>query len=209
MNLVIFDLPAVVNYDHLPLRQCLIRAVGHIMGKEPALESINWNGNCTGKVMELFRKTIDRLPTLDEYQQVKKVFLEELKLYFIHSEESFEVWPGVQNIFESIARKRDWEYFIISDYWADDTRFILDSCGVYTKRLKLFTADDAISSQEIISKILERYPLSERESLYVLSDHIDMSLFSAFNNKVKKMRPPRRNLANVLEYPRFSKLFIS
>ncbi len=208
MNIAIFDLAAVVRYDHLSLRKCLVSALREVLGEEAQTQDIDWNGNCSGVLMDVFKNTIDRFPNDDEYQRVTKSFRNCLKQYFVESEESFDVWPGVQNIFQSLSKKKNWEFFIVSDYWFKGTKFILDSCGIYSKKLNLYTADDALSAADNINRIISKHKKGKKDRLYLLNNEVRKKELDFSKKKIERIKMPFRKKSKKVEYPRFSKLFI-
>ena len=208
-NLVIFDLPAVVRYDHLPLRKALIAALESVIPATPMLRDITWSQNAAGVISQIFERTIDRSPTAEEKEGIKFAFHNNLKEYFLLTDDPFDVWSGVQNIFESMDRRADWDYFIISDYWRKSTEFILDSCGIFSRKKHLLTAEDGISANEIIKNLDQNDSLEGNEVVYLMARDIDHVEKPAAGMRLEKMHPPHRRKADVLEYPRFTQLFSS
>lgn len=206
-NLIIFDLPAVINYNHLPLRACLRNAVYKVLPTEIELAEIDWANNCSGVVMDIFMKVNGQFPTNIQYDQIKQNFMKGLKDYFIDNEETFDVWPGIQNILSSLDKKPNWEYVIISDYWLENTRFILDSCGIFSRGLNLYTAENGLSSKDIVKQLTQNNENTELCTTYLLANDIK------FEKKLKEatrwsyIEPPRKTKTGVLKYPQFSKLF--
>lgn len=205
-NLVIFDLPAIVNYDHLPLRKSLIEAIAEVMDVAPVTADIDWNNNSSGVLIDIFVATLKRFPTSEENEAIRSHFMASVKEYFLAHEDPFDVWPGIQNIFGSLDKKQNWNYFVVSDYWLECTRFILNSCGIFTRNLNLHTAEEGLSSTEIIRSLIRQR--KQGESLYILARDVDFETIPAERQGWQRIKPPgKTSHSGFLEYPRFSKLF--
>lgn len=207
MNLVVFDLPAVVSYSQVAMRYCLKDAISEVLDLPIDYNEVDWLPNCSGIVLEEFKKKAGRFPADEEYLQVQQKFNTQLKRHFLETDDSFEVRPGVQNLFEKIRKKSDWDFYLFSDFWKDDTKFILNSCGVHSKKVKLFSADDALSSSDALNRLLNK------KRKYSLVHQVTLGI--DFDEKVLKSNPVRLvNLGNVKEqdyfvYPKFKELFKS
>ena len=208
-NLVILDLPAVVNYDHLPLRKALVAAFQSSMQCTPVVTDIDWSQNAAGVINQVSRKSCGRLPSAEETGKIKAVFHDYLKQYFLLNEDSFEVWSGIQNIFESLDKRPDWDYIIVSDYWHDSTAFMLNSCGIFSRKMKLLTADDGVSPQEIVRDITQNGTIGPDDVVYLMAREIQQLDKNASKARLHRINPPHKPKADLLEYPRFSKLFTS
>lgn len=208
MNRVFFDLPAVIRYNNIPLRECLIEALRVITGTEINQDELSWNENCSGVLINVFRDKLGRFPTNDEFEKVQLGFRSNLKRLFLQHEDLFDVWPGVQNVFESIERREDWEYYLVSDYWEVGTRFILDSCGVHSNSLKMCTADDALSSSDAIQRILNGKSDSSSGSSYlVVSSHSSTSKRITIDDPSLLVLDHTQVSSEGEDYPRFDELF--
>ena len=208
MNRVFFDLPAVVRYNNIPLRECLMEALREVTGASIDQHELSWNENCSGVLINVFRDKLGRFPSNEEFEKVQHGFRAHLKELFLRREDMFDVWPGVQNVFESIDRREDWEYYLVSDYWEVGTRFILDSCGVHSGSIKMCSADDALSGSDAIQRILNGKGGSSVHSAYVI-----VSSHSSTSKRIS-IDDPRLTVINHTDitsknedYPRFSELF--
>ncbi|WP_417593136.1 hypothetical protein [Owenweeksia hongkongensis] len=209
MNRVFFDLPAVIKYDNIPLRECLMEALRTITKTPIDQQDLSWNENCSGVLINVFRNNLGRFPSNEEYDEVRALFRENLKKLFIEEEEMFDVWPGVQNVFESIEKRKDWEYYLVSDYWEIGTRFILDSCGVHSGSLKMCTADNALSGSDAIQRILNGKGKSKTrgEAFLVVSSHTSTAKHIAIDQPSLTIIDHTSITSSDDVYPRFSELF--
>ncbi len=206
-HLVIFDLPAVVRYDHLPLRKALIKAIENNMPTTPSLQDINWSDNVRGVVFQIFNTSFGRIPTLAEIEAIRHDFNIHLKTYFLSEDDPFDVWSEIQNIFKALDRRKDWDFLIISDYWRKPTEFILNSCGIHSPQIKLLTAEAGLSSSELIKSFAGDNFLSGDAVIYLMARSIGEIKDLSFVRMLKRLSPPLKLKANMLEYPRFNKLF--
>lgn len=204
---MIFDLPAVVQFDRISVRQCLIDAVQDQLQTKLVLDDVNWSLNCRGVMLQVLQNTVHRTPTEDEYSSIKKAFNKCLKRYYLDTDDYFDVWPGVQNIFESLQKKKKWDFAIISDYWEKGTRFILDSCGIYSKGMKLFTAEYGTSSGDILHLMKQQWNIKPDDNVYVVSSSKDLRKLAREILKGDAVKMPYNSKEDHLKYPRFSKLF--
>lgn len=209
MNRVFFDLPAVIKYNNIPLRECLMDALRAVTKTPIDQEDLSWNENCSGVLINVFRNNLGRFPSNDEYEEVRKLFRENMKNLFLQKEDMFDVWPGVQNVFESIEKRKDWEYYLVSDYWEIGTRFILDSCGVHSGSLKMCTADDALSGSDAIQRILKQAKKQDKdgEAFLVVSSHTSTSKHIAIDFPSLMVIDHTSLTSSEKGYPRFSELF--
>ena len=208
-HIVIFDLPAVVRYDHLPLRKALISAIGEVLDCNPVVTDIDWSRNVTGVVFQIYEHTGLKFPGIVEVNHIEKKFHSNLKEYFLTHDDPFDVWSGVQNIFKSLDKRPDWDYMIISDYWRKPTKFILNSCGIYSKKLNLLCAEYGKSSGEIISDLTKHQERIGSEMIFLLAKEIKSLKDIERLDKLKLITPPHKKKADLVEYPRFAKLFAS
>lgn len=208
MNLAVFDLSSVVRYDAAPIRACLVAAIQETLGKVPQLDGLNWKGNCSGVLLDIFMQSEQRFPTSEEYDLVKQKFTRCLKAYFIDADENFEVMPGVQSLFNSLDKKSNWRYVIVSDYWSNNTDFLLTSCGIYTKKKKVFSADEALSSIDLINRLCYKYKMKPgKDTLYLVSERFKRRDVFFDKAAVQCVLPPFTKKTKYREYPKFSKVF--
>lgn len=177
------------------------------MSCTPVVKDINWRENAMGVVIQIFNKTYGRNPEPAEVENIRLDFHTFLKEYFLHDEDPFDVWSGIQNVFESLDRRQDWDYVIISDYWLKSTEFILNSCGIHSSRMKLLTAEDGKSPRDVIRDYGKKHRLRGDEVVYLMAREIDEVVGSSAVNRLERIKPPHKKKADLLEYPRFSKLF--
>jgi len=208
-NLVIFDLPAVVSYDHLLLRKALVAVFRASMPCPLVVRDIDWSENARGVLNQVYQRSCNRLPEPEEVERIRKDFHKELKEYFLLNDDAFDVWSGVQNIFETLDRREDWDYVIVSDFWRESTEFILSSCGIFSRKKYLLTPDDGISTAEIIKNFGNLHQLQGDEVLYLMARGIDEVESPPSVSRMERIRPPHRKKADMLEYPHFNKLFTS
>lgn len=185
-----------------------MEALREVTGAELNQHELSWNENCSGVLINVFRDKMKRFPSNEEYLQVQEIFRTKLKELFLIKEDLFDVWPGVQNVFESIERRKGWEYYLVSDYWEVGTRFILDSCGVHSGALKMCTADDALSGSDAILRILNsKSEESVNSAFLVVSTHTSTSKRITIDDPRLRVIDHTQISDDLEDYPRFADLF--
>ena len=205
-DLAVFNLPAVVRYDREPLRMALLDAVNSTMGWSQNPDQVSWRGNVNRVLHNLFKVEIGRTASFAERSKISKAFTENVKVYFLQNEDTFEIRPGVQSIFGHIEKNKDWKYCIISDYWSEVTHFILQSCGVFSKNKLTITADDAENPEDQLECALNRLEKKNAREANIYMINGDNTLV---RSKVIKQITPKfeKGKPNFFYYPRFSQLF--
>ncbi|MGB0176795.1 MAG: hypothetical protein ACPF9D_06500 [Owenweeksia sp.] len=204
MKLVIFDLPAVIDYRQEDLRPLLQLAVEESLGREISLDSISWEENCSGVLLDIYKKELGRFPSNKEYLAVKAGFLQRLKDHFMKLENLYDVQHGVQSILMQLQSSPDWGFCIVSDYWQEATHFMLDSCGIYRKNIELYTADDALSSHDLIQKITSGRTAAD---VYFIGQQFRVLPNMRQPIHFIAMKGLGRNALNRFSYPKFTDLF--
>jgi hypothetical protein len=124
----------------------------------------------------------------------------------LDQEEPFDVWPGVQNVFRSIEEIEEWDYLIVSDYWRKPTEFILNSCGITTKRKKLLTAELGNSGEEIVDRLSRSDTWRYADSIFLLSRFLKWQGTDLNDPRLRMIPAPHLMKSGLLEYPRFHRL---
>ncbi len=208
LKLVIFDLPAVINYSQDELKPLLRSAVEESLGREISLNTVSWEENCSGVLLDIYKRELDRFPSNQEYLLVKNSFLHKLKNHFIKLEGLYDVQHGVQNIIVELQASPEWAFCIVSDYWKEATHFMLDSCGVYRKNIDLYTADDALSNQDLVGKLTGKYYQEKRiNEVYLISEQNPLSAAHSHDFHFISTKGGGRNSLNYFSYPKFTDLF--
>jgi len=206
MNLAVFNLPAVIRFSRTSLRKNLLRAVVDYTGWQLRGEDVNWNGNCSEVLMEIFIKCGPRYPYLSEIDDISQSFTKKVKTAFSRGEIELEVRPGVQSVFRQIENLSDWQYCVVSDYWSDITHFMLQSCGVFSKNKLTLTADDALSIEDQLQQLMLNIKSPESSRVIFINgeeERIDLETHQTIHVGL------RRSESNYFFYPRFTELFSS
>ena len=207
MNIVVFDLPAVVSYDRKSIRQLLLASVNEAYRLDIGYHEVDWSANCSGIVLELYKNAYGKFPGIAEYESAQEGFKQKLREYYLSGEELFEVRSGIQNLFYQLDKREDWNYYVISDFWHKDTLFLLNSCGVHSKNINLYTADDALSMEDVFSKIANKVSYKKPISLYQATVETKITIPSAKNVILKAFPLQKQLSANYFEYPKFNDIF--
>ena len=208
LKLVIFDLPAVIDYRKEDLRPLLQEAIEENLGQKVSMEFLRWEENCSGVLLDVFKRIAERFPTNEEFEAIKSSFNIKLRSHFMKRENLYDVRHGVQSILMQLQTLPDWHYCIVSDYWQEPTPFILESCGIYRKNIDLYTADDALSSQDLVNKvILKRQVNKSFREIFLISDQASLPVTSRQPVHFISLKMLSRNALNHFAYPKFADLF--
>ncbi len=205
-RLTIFSLEAVIRYSENDLRRLLFELLKEhhsIKIKEDPAPEIH---NFEGLLNFIFKSNLDRKPNKEERQFYRKSFKSAIKKLYLEDEDSFEVRPGVQSLFNHLEKEKRWKYGIISDFWEDSTKFILQSCGIFSKGKWTIYAEEAEARKDQVDILVNQVKKEEQEQNYQ---------FIALNSKpkflsedFKVIRPKASNKeSNYYIYPKFSELF--
>lgn len=208
MNFAVFDLSSVIHFDHRPIRNCLVEAIQTEFDQEISLLGLNWEDNCSGILLDVFMHNLQRFPTNQEYEAIRRNFTICLKKYFIQDDERFEVMPGVQSLFSSLDKKPNWQYAILSDYWGENTDFLLTACGIYTKSKEIHSADEGLSSIDLINRLCFKNKMNQKkDTLYLVSNRFKKRNVMYEKDKIERVLPPFSKKSKLTQYPKFSKVF--
>lgn len=204
-NLAVFSLPAVVRYDEELLRRYLFDAVHKVEGKDFSHCQIPFEGNASQFIMDLYKSRMGAYPSIDKVEKICKKFTKRVKKYFIDEDDSFEVRPGVQSLFGQIERKKDWKYCIISDYWAEPTHLMLQSCGIFSKNKLTITADDALTRVDQLKIAHKRVSKNHKKKLKIfwVDNHYQLDA----SDWAITLKPKASSETNYFTYPRFTEFF--
>lgn len=205
-NLAVFNLPAVVRFAREDLRKLLLEAINETRAWDIQYKEVMWKGSLSKVVEYLYGLRRNAAPTAEEIRETECLFTLKVKAYFIQKDDAFEIRPGVQSIFGHIEKEKNWKYCIISDYWDEATHFILQSCGVFSKNKLTMTAEDGLTPDEQIKKVIRRLRKKSKDEPAVYLVNGDQSRIRLM---LKKEISPRfeKDKANYFYYPRFSQLF--
>lgn len=204
-KLAVFSLPAVIRYDKELLRSYFVDAINSVEGTGFSLSDVPETGNASQVVMNLFEQELGAFPSIKKMERISKKFTKRVKKYFIDEDDSFEVRPGVQSIFRQIEKEKKWRYCIISDYWADSTHLMLQTCGVFSKNKFTITADDALTQEDQLKMAVKR---AHKKNKGLKTYYINGTANEADTNLAIVLKPKfSAKTDNYFAYPKFSELF--
>lgn len=105
----------------------------------------------------------------EELEALKKDFKKQVKKAFVKDEDLFEVRPGVQALFGQMEKHDDWTYAIISPLWEESTRFILQSCGIFSKDKLNINREDGRDLEEQLKHLKKQFELKAGSFVYLVS----------------------------------------
>lgn len=202
-------MPAVIDFDRKAISQCLVSAISVVIGEEVSAEEVNCKWNCSGVVDAIFNQRLNRSPEKEEWEQIRSKQLDCVKSYFVGSEDNFDVWPGIQNLLKTIEKKKNWDYLILSEFWEDDTQFILNSCGFYSRNMKILTAEGSYRSGPQLKKYLKKSEFRREDRVYLVTQNLKRKNVTKNRKRwnLIRQKPPVKKKSGLISYPRFSKFF--
>lgn len=204
-KLAVFSLPAVIRYDNELLRSYFLDAINSVEGTSFALKDVPESGNANQVVMNLYEQELGAFPSIKKMERISKKFTKRVKKYFIDEDDSFEVRPGVQSIFRQIEKEKKWKYCIISDYWAESTHLMLQTCGIFSKNKFTITADDALAHEDQLKMAVKR---AHKKNKGLRTYYINGTAHEVSSKLAIVLEPKfSAKTVNYFAYPKFTELF--
>lgn len=204
-KLAVFSLQAVIRYDEQLLRSYLLEAINKVEGTAWKMEELGAANNASQAVLDLFHSQLGQRPSGKKIEKISKKFTKRVRKYFLEEDETFEIRPGVQSIFDKMEKQKKWKYCIVSEYWAEATNLMLQTCGVYSKTKFTITADEALSLNDQLQIAQQRGKKKNKElKLYLIGiDEPSINDLKAERIELKFSK----SVPNYFDYPKFSELF--
>jgi hypothetical protein len=207
-RLTVFNLPAIIRYSDQSLRTLLFDLVflecDVKIKKDPFPEVLNFEV----LIHRIYRDFLEIDLSTETLEKYRKDFKKALKKLYLTDEDLFEVRPGVQNLFNHFSKEKKWKYGIISNLWEDSTRFILQSCGVFSKDKLTIHAEDGLSPIEQAQLLLKRSSKKTPESEITMQVVSLSPLESYLPGAYMQVGPKASSKEdNYYVYPRFHELF--
>lgn len=204
-KLAVFSLRAVVRYDEQLLRSYLLEAINQVEGTEWKMDALGASENASQVVMDLYLAKLDHMPNLKKIEKISKNFTKRVRKYFIEEDDTFEIRPGVQSIFDKMEKQKKWKYCIVSNYWAEATNLMLQTCGVYSKTKFTITADEALTLEDQVQIARQRGKKKNKELKLFF---IGLEEEALADIPAKRVTPRfSKSATNYYDYPKFSELF--
>ena len=204
-KLAVFSLSAVLRYEYATFQRFAQMSIEKVEGEPFSLAPADGEKNIQQLLLETYRLHKQEQPSAAKLKKIEKQFSKYLKKYFVQEEDSFEVRPGVQNIFNHIEKRKNWKYCILSPYWNKATHQVLESCGVYSKNKFTITANQALTAQEQLEIAMARTKKKNKGlKVFLVNENLNIELnepFELIQPKGSKSAP------NYFIYPKFSELF--
>ena len=205
LHLAVFGLPAVIRYHEPLLREYLLQAINKVEDSALSLEQLSPAPNAAQALRETYETHFNGPPGSKKQEKISHQFAKRVKKYFVDEDDSFEIRPGVQSIFDHIEKRKKFKYAIVSPYWAEATHLILQTCGVFSKNKLTITADDALSLPDQLKVVRKRAKKKDDQlHLYFLPGHT-REVPGKYHELIQP--PFEKGEHNFFAYPRFKKLF--
>lgn len=205
-KITVFNLDAVIRYSQEDSLSLLAAAIHQEVKVEVDLSPYDILYSYRAKVKAWFKDQSGLSYTDDLEKAICKHFHKSIKKLFLKDEEAFEIRPGVQSVFSKLESEKKWKFGITSPLWRENTKFILESCGVFSKTKLTVSIDDA---EEVLAQI---DLLSERSQKKDQSPEIEIvcigkaGKFKKEGYKVLKPKSSKKE-HNFYYYPKFQEFF--
>lgn len=205
-RLSIFSLEAVIRYSDEQLRSLFFPLLSEISSIELKEDPAPELKNIHHLLHFIFEKELKRAPSPAEIITYQKAFKKAVKKLYLSDEEAFEIRPGVQSLFGQLEKESKWKYGLVSDYWEESTKFILQSCGVFSKGKLTINAEDAMNRAEQCELLKQR---AQKDKTKLNVQFISLDKNPGFlSGETQVLRPKVANKeANYYIFPKFSELF--
>ncbi len=206
IRLSVFKLSSVIRYSQEDLLDLLAQSITKITEQSVELDPALSRENVETILEQWASETSPKGLSLEQRSEVRKQFHKNLKKLYLDNEEAFEVRPGVQSIFSHLEKEKRWKYGIISPLWSENTKFILQSCGVFSKTKLTLSVDDANSELGQIDILSERGQKKEHLPEIEIICTRKAGRFKKEGYRVLKPKASNKE-QNYFVYPRFSEFF--
>jgi hypothetical protein len=205
MNLIVFSLNAVARFPHEEIEKCMRLALIEF-GIEPNdHEHFPQDLNILQAFKAYFKSELDQSLNEEQLELLIKHFSKKVKKLFLSDDDLFEIRPGVQSLFGEIEKQKSWKYAIISNLDFTTTRFILQSCGVFSKDKLTLCAEEGKNYQEQISRLEKRVQKDDKPpKVHFFSLEKDESLAKETSLILPKKSKKEKNY---FTYRRFEEYF--
>lgn len=206
LKITVFNLDAVIRYSEADMLAVLETVVRQELNKNLDLNAFPKIYSLEAKLQEGLREEAEAFPSEEKLNAIRKAFHKGLKKQFINDEDALEVRPGVQSIFSKLEAEKKWKYGITSPFWHENTKFILESCGVFSKTKLTLSTDQALTELEQIDIISERGQKKDQEPEIEIVCIGKAGKFKKQGYRVLKPKSSNKE-PNYYVYPRFQEFF--
>jgi len=162
MNLIVFSLNAVARFPHKEIEKCMHEALVDSGIEIIERENFPQDLNILEAFKNYFTKELEQTLEAEQLNVLIKQFSKKVKKLFLSDDDLFDIRPGVQSLFGEIEKQKGWKYAIISHLDENTTRFILQSCGVFSKGKLTLTAEEGCNYKEQISRLSTRMQKNDK-----------------------------------------------
>lgn len=206
LKITVFNLAAVIRYSEEDMLALFASCMAAELNAPVELNPYSKLYSYEAKVRAWFSDH-DELELSDALlESIRKQFHKSIKKQFLKDEDAFEVRPGVQSLFSKLEGEKKWMYGITSPFWQENTKFILESCGVFSKTKLTLSSDHGISDLEQIEIIKERGQKKEQEPEIEVVCIGKAGRYKKEGYKVLKPKKSNKE-SNFHTYPRFQEFF--
>tara|TARA_R110002050_G_scaffold81718_2_gene174943 strand:- start:2646 stop:3299 length:654 start_codon:yes stop_codon:yes gene_type:complete len=205
MNLIVFSLNAVARFPHEEIENCMRQALIEF-GIEPNnRRHFPQDLNILQAFKAYFKTELDQSLSDEQMELLIRHFSNKVKNLFLSDDDLFEIRPGVQSLFGEIEKQKSWKYAILSHLDFNTTRFVLQSCGVFSKDKLTLSAEEGKNYQEQISRLIKRVQKSDKPpKVHFFSLDKDESLAREISIILPKKSKKEKNY---FTYRRFEEYF--
>lgn len=159
MKYIIFDIDGTLTNTKIVDDLCYIKALKTLfeidLGNEGIWDNLK-NATDWGITEETFFNHFNRLPTADEFQELKELFLDELFHESQKNPQSFGEISGAKAFFYLVNSKEDFRVGIATGSWKKSGEIKLNSIGINPNDFAYSNSDKFISREEILLDVIQQ-----------------------------------------------------
>lgn len=154
MNLALFDIDGTLVQYAKTWDSCYLQAFRELFGfKDLIVKWTEYKYSIDSGIMEeIFEQQLNRKPSRNEIQSVKKYYI---KLFHEQKKRVVEV-PGASVFTDKLKNDKNWAVAIATGNWKEHAILKLEHAGINYQNMPMGTADDAIERKEVMEIAIQK-----------------------------------------------------
>ena len=188
MNLTIFDIDGVLTNTLDLDDEIYIETIYELFFKKiekNKFEKYKFaaKGADSGVTIEFFKEEFDIDPTIEEINNVKSIFIKNLKNRSLDYPELFKEIPGSSKFFKNLQVREDIALGIATGSWQESGIIKLDSIGIEIEGIFYGNSDDFNNKFDIVKHVIQQAKEFEIDGFYENIFYIGDSIWDAMAAK--------------------------